>query len=86
MNYFAIYKCTALLLENKHKKNIYIYLKLKKTLKMDLMTAQTLYYTMYGKCKTIHGTPTVDEIMDTSLPILDKKKEHSFFHKLLWSG
>jgi hypothetical protein len=53
---------------------------------MDLMTAQTLYYTMYGKCKTIHGTPTVDEIMDTSLPILDKKKEPSFFHKLLWSG
>jgi len=63
-----------------------------------MMTAQTLYYTMYGKCKTIHGTPTVEskneQIDCNETPILHQQKlppplsvppSSSYFHKILWS-
>lgn len=64
---------------------------------MDIMTAQTLYYTMYEKCnKTIHGTPTIhsleeptqatiEEISDT--PIIDQilREPSSYLHRILWS-
>jgi hypothetical protein len=64
---------------------------------MDIMTAQTLYYTMYGKCKTVNGTPTVEskneETVDYDTPITTNQKvslsvpppSSSYFHKFLWS-
>jgi hypothetical protein len=65
---------------------------------MDIMIAQTLYYTMYGKCKTVHATPTVEskneETVDYDTPITTNQKvplsvppppSSSYFHKFLWS-
>jgi len=47
---------------------------------MDIMTAQTLYHTMYdGKCKTVHGTPTVDANL---LKESTNEKTHILYKKL----